>query len=325
MAVAGRATHSALILTLAILAAGAASAGCGGGAPLAVRIDGRGISRAAVERWATVLGGGRRADPHGAAGRALRRRALEYLITSEWLIHEAADRGRSASARAIQRRVASTDGAYPGGNAELNQFLASTGETTADLRHEAAAQLAAAQLRHSALAQASAVTAQDVRRYYSTHERLYEIPERRSVRITNRKSAKAADAVLREVRTGARFAAKAELEVKYMTADSGYPALDRAIAAARPHALTGPVKGRVDYYVFELLRVIPARVRTLREMEGPIRSHLTAERRTRALASFIAAWWSRWRARTMCSAGFVVQQCRNYRGPRTPEAASALQ
>ncbi len=262
-----------------------------------------------------------RGKPDQARYRALRTQAVELLISAQWLVGEAADRGLRISAGEARQLIAARKAtSFPGGEGEFREFLKTTGETLSDLELQARAELASTKLRRLAAAGARTVTAAQVAAYYTRHRQLFFIPQRRDVRITNRKSAAAAEQLEREVEAGKSFAALSEPESVARTSISAAgDILDRAIYAAKLHVLTGPVRQRVDYFVFVVEDVIPARYLTLDQVSGSIRSQLLAERQRRAVAVFIEAWKTAWIASTSCLPGYVVQKCREYDGPRAPE------
>lgn len=61
-------------------------------------------------------------------------------------------------------------------------------------------------------------------------------------------------------------------------------------------------------------KIIPARIRPIATVEGEIATRLSRERRRLALLGFIRAYRSKWRAKTDCRAGYVVQKCAQYHG-----------
>jgi hypothetical protein len=60
------------------------------------------------------------------------------------------------------------------------------------------------------------------------------------------------------------------------------------------------------------------------QVRRSIAASLAHERWVRALRIFIIAWRRKWTAKTDCQPGFVVQKCRQYRGPRFPGDPLAL-
>ncbi len=318
---------------LAVTAAAIGLGGCASSTSdsVAVRVGGVAITGARVERWTAALAGGR--DPSGqSTRRALRRQALESLIVTQWLLGEAARQGLRLSPAEVSQQLAQKKrAAFPGGAGEQSEFFKATGETVADVELEAKAELAKAKIRQALAQREAAVTQAQIVSYYEHHKQAFLIPEHRVMDIIALQSPADAQTLRREVAAGKSFASVAErqsieLTPAALSASRGKDAiLARAIHFAKPHVLTGPVRFRgFDYYMFEVLSVTPAVQKTLAQVQGSIAHKLAEEQQQRTLATFIAAWRSRWIPRTDCASGYVVQKCRQYDGPRDPEEPLAF-
>jgi foldase protein PrsA len=323
--VAGHSCIATLRVIVLVLVAGLAACGSDGSSNrVVVRVGNAQIRSAAVSHWISVMAAGL---PSSASAperhQELKRRALEFLISSEWSIGEAASRGLAISEREIHRRLAEQQAAsFPGGQAERSAFAKATGESTSDLELQVRAELASSRLAAMAADGARPVTRAAIVDYYDRERRRFLTPELREVRITNRKTRADAERLKRAIESGADFAARSErLRISLpggARARQGTP-LERAIRASRRGVLTGPVKQRVDYFVFELKRIVPANSRALSQVAGSIGRRLREAGRRHALAESVSAWRAKWRARTDCRAGYVVQGCRQYDGPKAPE------
>jgi foldase protein PrsA len=248
--------------------------------------------------------------------RELKHRALDALISAVWLINEASQSKIEISEREV--------------DAKLEQSArAAAGARLADLRLTTEAQLASSRLR-SALAQRQRhVTQVQIQRYYAQNIRRYERPERRFFDIVEHlPDERAARAVLRAAERRGRLAQKVIREHldKPDLAEVIAPkrAIVRAIFKAKPHVLSGPVILNGLYAVFAVTQIRPGTRKPLQAVAGSIEAELAARQQRRALVAFIAAWRARWRDRTDCSPGYVVQKCRQYMGPRTPEDPSTF-
>jgi hypothetical protein len=298
---------------------------CGSGAsdPVVVRVAGVSISRATVDHWTTAIAGGRvTRDP--SRRQSLREQALNFLISSDWAIGEALARGLKPTKREIEQQLQQKRSAsFPGGEDEFREFLKQSGRTLQDATLEAKAEWAASQLRRLAARGEPEISAQ-VAAYYSSHKERYLIPEQREVEITNRKHPAEVVKLKREVesekKSFSRFSQRGIAERPRRL----IPKLDRALFSAKPDVLTGPIKQRVDYYLFKVTRIVPAKRRPLAQVEEQIRKQLAARQRRETMAGFIKAWRSRWIARTRCSPGYVVQKCRQYSGDKAPEDATTF-
>jgi foldase protein PrsA len=296
---------------------------CGTASPdsPAVQVGSTTIAPATVDHWASVMAAG---SPSARQARALRERALGLLISAQWAIGEASRRGVPVSGAEVRRRVAQRQkSSFPGGAAELHGFLKATGMTIADQELEAKAELASSKLQRVIQDSVPEVTAAEIAAYYERHSERFAVPESRTLLNTNRKSAAAAEQVKREVAGGKSFATLALPETVQLShtlrAFRPKSHLEVVMLEAKPHVLIGPVRRRVDYFVFEVEKIVPAGHLTLAQAGATIRGDLMGARRRQALAKAVHAWRTAWAARTDCRRGYVVQKCRQYEGAISPE------
>lgn len=307
------------ISSVVALATILALAGCGGGAPdgVAVRVGDSTITKETVDRWMSVMAPEHFVpDPPRFAAciarqvafspqsiaaaikqecrqqyQALKHRALSALISSQWLIDEAAALGLKVSGR----------GAGP-----------------------TAAQVAAADIRQVLTQGEAKISPAQVVAYYGHNIKRFERPEKRFFELFQPLlSAAAARKAMREVahgRSRSKLAIRESLD-RHDLADvvPWKRGIEKAIFAAKPHTLVGPLRLRSFWGFFEVTRVIPRAVKPLVRVRHAIQQQLAGEQQRSTLASFIGAWRRKWIARTDCSPGYVVQKCRQYRGHRAPE------
>jgi foldase protein PrsA len=260
---------------------------------------------------------------------ARRGHALDFLISSEWLTGEAAERGIKLTDEEVRTRFEQRRRAmFPGGEGEFNEFLETTGASKSDFELEVKAELAATKLRDWLMREERPVSSTQIARYYQRHRRGFLIPERRGLEITNRKTKKEADEAKHEVEAGLGFARGAQREVLQRTNEPTHRVervtrwrspIEKAIYLAKPNVPIGPIKRGVDYFVLRVDRIEAMRYRGLAEVEGAIGKQLAEQQRRSTLAAFVKSWRSRWRARTNCRPGYVVAKCRQFKPtPTTP-------
>jgi hypothetical protein len=306
-----------------------ATVGCGDSPhDSAVVVDGSPITAATVQHWISVDAGGiavQRLDK--ARYRDLKDQVVALLIDWRWLIGEAKARGLAVSNVAARHRMSERNHErFPGGSSEAREYLTSSGQSTADVLLEVTAELAESRIRTLVAGQAPKPTQAALSAYYKRHQREFLVPEERTIEITNRKSWSGAEGVRRAVASGASFplgTKHEQLETSH-SADERTNALERTIDVAPLNIVAGPVRVRDDYYVLEVKKIAPARFRTLTEVRHEIQARLEGEEQEELLAAFIRSWRTHWSARTDCHAGYVVEQCSQYAGPRVPQAPLSI-
>jgi foldase protein PrsA len=311
---------TALLLALNLAACGGSNSG-----QIVARVGGEAITQGTVEHTVAVLKGGWTTSGAAAGAprdQALRRQALQLLISSLWLTGEADSRAIAITGPEVRRKLESGERVdFPGGAGELREFMKSTGETEADLELQARAELARAKLRQLAIAGAPPVTQAQIAAYYAAHRQSFHVPERREARFTNRKTRPAIMQLKREVEAGKSITSAGQRKHGELFTGARVPPGDpyeRAIDSGKLHHVAGPFKLGADEWLYEVVKITPGRQRTFAETSDSIRRRLTGERASRALAAFTASWRARWSAKTDCTGAYEVPGCR-----QDPEGGSA--
>jgi len=319
---------------IAVFALAAALAACGG-EPVAVRVGRTTITGGQVAHWMSVLAPEHTVpDPPGygnciareqAQGSpssqvellrecrqqygALRRRALELLISAAWLTGAAAGEGVHISGAQVEERLR-----------ERGTPTVAEGGDAADARLVARSELAEEKMRELLSGGERPISHAEMVAYYRAHLGRFLIPEKRYLAVDNLKTPALALQTKREVEAGerARFTRDALSEQIEATGMAGYDpaeaAIRRAILAARPGVLLGPLRNG-EYSLVEVRRIVAARYRTLAQVQRGLARELAVEEQRWTLSRFTDSWRARWTARTDCSPGYVVQGCSRYRGP----------
>lgn len=313
-----RARRRLLLAGVLLLSMPALSA-CGGvgGGTVVVRVGDRTYSKQAVDRWAAVIArGGAFSGFRGVPRGTNKERALALLITSSWLVDEAARQGVPVTDGIVKGVVANRE-------AEEKDFrsrLAAKGQTLAGAAFEARAELAAEAVREKLAERADAPTRTQALAYYRSNRAMFATPE---VRVTdlveNQRSSSQAAAFVRREGTGSRFARAAYHE--QVTRTPGVmrtpekARLVEAIFAARPGVVSSPMPLNGNWTVFVVRKVIPGRPQAFAKVRGEVERRLRIARQKELKASFDREYVALWRARTKCEHGYVGPGCPQYTAP----------
>lgn len=309
------------LLLAAALLLGCALAACGSGAgDVVARVGGSSIARSDLDHWASVATG---------SSQAGQRRVLSFLISAQWLLDEAAELHVKVNDAEAQRQLElfaydQREGVpYEGLSArpELTKFLARAKDPSDRLWLMKLGHLAL-RVKQRQLANAEhKITATEIAAFYEKHKALFLLPERRDVTWIVVYSEAVLQKALREVRAGKSLlavASRVSLDSPTITGFEPHPAVEKKLArhvfATRPHVLAGPFRQGVNHYVFEVTRVVPARIQTLAPTEASIRQRLAAQSVSMVLPAVLSRKWA---SRTVCVSGLVVPQCA---GPPRPTA-----
>ena len=195
--------------------------------------------------------------------------------------------------------------------------------TVEDARFQVAFNTRYTRLRADAIANVARVTDKEIAAYYAKHKRRFFQPRTRDVRVVLTRTLARANAALAALRRGRfwkRVAAKYSIDqaskhdggiIRGIARGSQERAFDDALFRAPKDALRGPVKVQFGYYVFRVMETHPARQLTRRQASRAIREELTAQRQKAADDAFNTSFRAKWRARTTCRAGFLMELCSN--------------
>ncbi|MGZ5346412.1 MAG: peptidylprolyl isomerase, partial [Solirubrobacterales bacterium] len=85
--------------------------------------------------------------------------------------------------------------------------------------------------------------------------------------------------------------------------------------------VTGPIKTQFGYLVFEVTKSTPASQQTLAQATPKIRQQLSTQGQQKALQTFVKDFEKKWKDRTDCRKGYVVDVCKN--APKKKKAPTA--
>ncbi|MBA3807387.1 MAG: peptidyl-prolyl cis-trans isomerase [Solirubrobacterales bacterium] len=327
------------IATLLVLLAGVGASSCAGGMrsadpaspvavhDVAVRVGGKTIAAPSVAHWTAVIARGATLPSAVAqSGQTPRERALGFLMWSAWVTGEVGTHGAPVSEASIKKALRTQEASFPS-KAEFASFLKTSGETTADARLEIKTELAAAALSQIAEGGNVSLAPTEARDYYEHHKSQFTIDEERYFEIINELSLTVAQQLKREAQQKHAFSRPALQESltrsHWLHTEPAKRAIEGAIFAAKAHAVGGPIEFLGHHYsVFLMTSIIPSKLRPFAAVRGEIEHQLTTEKRKRAFTAFANAWVARWKARSDCRPGYVVEMCRQY--PAVPDLEAAL-
>ncbi len=249
---------------------------------------------------------------------ALRKEALGFLITGDWMTQEAKEQGVKLTDKEVQQSFdQSKKRQYPK-EAEFQSFMAITGQTEADYLLPTKVQLLAERVHASIAKQAARrATEATVVEYYKEHELAFEVPETRDVQIVLTKTKAQAVQAEREIQSGKRFRSVAMKDsidpgvkangglLKGVLRGEDEQAFTDAVFAAKIGVLGGPVQTPFGYYVYEVIAVHPPIKKPFARVRAAVREALVYEESQ----AMVVAAQRKWEALTKCRPEYHVEYC----------------
>jgi foldase protein PrsA len=265
----------------------------------------------------------------------LRDQVLQFLISSEWIIGEAKDQDVKVSDAQIKKQFETTKKQSFPKEADFKKFLTQSAMTVEDVMFRVKVDALSNKLRDKVTKGRDKVSNEQIETYYKKNKARFAQPERRDLRIVLTKTKAKAEEAEKALAAGQSFktvakkfsidqASKTRGGVLLAVAKGQQEkALDTAVFAAEKGELEGPVKTQFGYYVFKVQKITKASQQTLAQARTTIRQLLASQNQQKALESFVKDFSKKWKDKTNCRSGFVIQDCKNAPKPKTATAGQS--
>jgi parvulin-like peptidyl-prolyl isomerase len=317
--------------------------GCGGDDKVpsgsVATVDGKAIPKSEFDHWADVVfqsqqGATRRRKkkpkapkPGSPQYKQLSSQVMQFLVSSRWIVGEAADRGIAASPAEIKRSFEQTKKqSFPSDRA-YKRFLQSSGQTQADIDFRVRSDVLATKLRTEVTKEAGDVSDDDVKDYYDQNQAQFSQPERRDLQVVVNKNQAKAEEALKRLQSGESFKrvvkafstdpATKQQDGKLLGVAKGQQekSLDDAVFKAKKDQLVGPIKTQQGYYVLKVSKITPASKQSLEQSKEGIRQLLISQTQQQSLDAFTQGFREEWRDKTNCLKAYVIPDCKNGEEP----------
>ena len=260
---------------------------------------------------------------------SLQSQVMQFLISADWVLGEASSRGVKVTDKAVVKQFGTIKAQQFPTPAAFATFLRQSGQTQSDLLLRVKLDMLSTNLRNKVTKNAGTVTSAQIASYYNSHKSAYATPERRDLRLILTKTKAQAQAAITAVNGGTSFATEAKKVsidaaskaqggvMLGVTKGQEEQALDAAIFGAPLHTLQGPVQTPFGFYVFRVQKITPGAQQTLAQESAAIKQQLVSTGQQTALTKFISSFQKKWTGMTDCRSGFVVQDCKQYKAPKT--------
>jgi parvulin-like peptidyl-prolyl isomerase len=267
----------------------------------------------------------------------LKEAALGEILNQIWLEGEAEAFGVTVTDKQVETELEKIKKESFPTPAAYKKFLKESKFTQEDVDARVRLQLLGTQLQELAKAGAPKPTSSEIDAYYAENKaEKFTTKESRDVRVViNEDKGKVEAAAKALAKDNSEAGWKAAVKKysneparakeaglqKGITEEFLQEPLKKAIFGSATGEVVGPVKFEKNYIVLEVVKLTPAKTKTLAEAKPEIKSTLEQEKQQEYFNEFVAAYNSRWQSRTRCASGFVIKQCSNYKGTAHPENA----
>jgi foldase protein PrsA len=266
--------------------------------------------------------------------KSLQQEVLGFLISSEWVIGEAAALGVKVTDKEVTKQFEMVKNQQFPKPAEFEKFLKSSGQSVSDLLLRVKLNLLSTKIQQKIAKTKVNITQAQIEKYYNENKQHFGTPEKRNIGIILTKTEAQATKAKQEVASGKSFASVAKaVSIDPTSKPTGgllvgvvkgqeEAALDAAIFSAKTNVLGGPVKTPFGFYVYEVKSVTKGSQQTLAQAQSSIKQQLTSTHQSTALSTFVANFKKKWTAKTECRSGYVVMDCKSYKAPKGSTGAT---
>ena len=260
--------------------------------------------------------------------KSLQTEVLGFLISSEWVLGEAAHLGVKVSDKEVEKQFATVKNEQFPKAAEFEKFLKNSGQTVSDLLLRVKLNLLSTKIQQKISKAKINITQAQIEKYYNENKQHFGTPEKRTIAIILTKTEAQAKKAKQEIESGKSFASVAKaVSIDPTSKTNGgvivgvvkgqeEAALDSAVFTAAPNVLSGPVKTPFGYYIYEVKSISKGSQQTLAQAQASIKQQLTSTKQSTALTTFVANFKKTWTAKTVCRSGYVVMNCKSFKAPK---------
>lgn len=253
----------------------------------------------------------------------LRDQVVQFLISSAWIEGESDDNGVKISDADVKKEFdKQRNQSFPKDKDYLN-FLKTSGYDQEDLLYQIKIRQLSTKLREKILKGSDKVSDKEIADYYNKNKERFAVPERRDVHIVLTKTEDKAKEAKKALDNGESFkSVAAKYSIDQGTRDNGgllpgvtkgqqEKALDEATFSAPKGKIEGPVKTQFGYYVFQVDKITKGSQQSLDQSKASIKQLLVSQKQQKVLNDFVKTYQKKWKDRTDCRKGYVVDDCKN--------------
>jgi foldase protein PrsA len=264
----------------------------------------------------------------------LKTQVMQFLIQSQWLLKEADARNLTAKPAAVQKQLDDQIKQSFPKKADFNKFLKTSGMTMQDLLFRVKVDVLTQQVRQKIVQGKDKVSPAAVTAYYNKNKQRFAQPERRDLLVVLTKTKAKADQARSALQGGTAWktvAKKYSIDQASKAQGGKLPGVakgqqeksfDTAIFSAKKNQLQGPVKTQFGFYVFKVTNVTPASQQSEQQAHDTIVNLLRSQQEQAAINYFVKDYQKKYKGKTNCAKGFVIDSCKN--APKTKTSSAPV-
>jgi foldase protein PrsA len=267
----------------------------------------------------------------------LKEAALGSLLDAAWLKGEAAERGITVTKAEVTKEFQKLKKENFKTEAEYEKFLTESEFTQADVDSRVELTILSNEIQKQITEGASEPSKSEIENYYDAAlATQFTQPETRDIRLVVNKDKTKAESALADLKSDDspkswKKVAKKYSEDELSKSKGGFQKgiaagvleepLNEDLFNAPEHQVEGLVKTERGYNIFEVVNTTEESQQELETVESQIKSQLEQQNEQESFTAFVANYSSKWKSRTFCADGFVIERCANFEAEAHPQTA----
>jgi parvulin-like peptidyl-prolyl isomerase len=264
--------------------------------------------------------------------------ALGELLEGVWIRGEAEEMGITVTKKQVEEKLKEIKAQSFPSKGSFQKFLKESKLTPEDVNNIVETTIMSEAIQEQVNAEAPAPSSSQIESYYEAEKATqFTEKESRDVRLVINKDKGKVEAAKKALEADNSPANWKKVAQKYssdptskakgglqegITEEFLQEPLKKDIFGGATGELIGPVKYEKNYLLLEVVKLNPAKVKSLGEVKAQIEETLKSEKQQEFFSEFIASYQSKWQSRTFCADGYLVKQCSNYKGSGRPASAN---
>ncbi len=267
----------------------------------------------------------------------LKKAAMTEVLNAVWLQGEAEELGISVTKKQVETELAQIKKTNFKTEKAFQEFLKTSHFTPEEVNEKVELNLLSTQIQEQVKGEAPPASSSEISAYYEAEKAAqYTTKPSRDIRLIFNKKKPEVEKAKEELEkdhspaawkkvapkrsSDSTTAAKGGLQPE-ITEEFVKGELKKAIFDSATGELVGPVEFEKNYFLIEVVKLNPEKVKPLSEVKSQISTTLAQQVQQEFFSEFVTGYQSKWQSRSFCASGYVVEACANYVGSGHPSSA----
>jgi parvulin-like peptidyl-prolyl isomerase len=257
------------------------------------------------------------------------------LLNTAWIFGEGEELGIKITEKEVETELAKVKKESFKTEKAFQEFLQESHYTEEDVTKRIELQVLSTKIQEKVTKEAPPVGEDQTKAYYEAEKAAqYTKKPTRDVSVVVNESKKEVEAAKRALEADNSEAGWKKVTKKYSPTTEANGGLQKEISEeflteplkkdifkSATGELIGPVKQEKNYLLLEVVKLHPEKVQPFAEVKSTISTQLTQEAQQKYFTEWVTGFQSKWKSRTYCAPGYVIEQCSNYKGSGHPSSA----